>query len=192
MFQVFLNLTPLTLTSDSADDKEECAALLLKDPMCKLQVSVDGGDTDNALFHVHANTAEMVRLFLSHGCDPNAEQVNSDYDGYDGLRLNFFEENMLNCASTKITKTMKKKVKMGRLLIEAGCRPRPITYEVRVILEEKLNSETRFASTKEFRKNSIARLEALAKRIPILAQPSSRNHRSHTSDQWEQNNLSHH
>ena len=79
---------------------------------------------------------------------------------------------MLNCASTKITKFMRKKVKMGRLLIEAGCRPQPIPYKVRVILEEKLNSETRFASTKVFRKNSIARLEALTKRIQTLAQLS--------------------
>ena len=82
------------------------------------------------------------------------------------------EENMLSCASTKITKFMRKKVKMGRLLIKASCRPWPIPYEVRVILEEKLNSETRFASIKVFRKSSIARLDALAKRIQTLAQLS--------------------
>ena len=164
----FLNLTPLAITSYS-DEKEECAALLLKDPRCKLKVSVDGVNC-NVLFHViNSNTAEMVRLFLSHGCDPNAKQVNSDYGG---LCLNVLEENMLNCTSTKITKIMKKKVKMGRLLMEAGCRPRPIPYEVRVILEEKLNSETRFASTKELRKNSIARFEALGKQIQTLAQLS--------------------
>ena len=119
-------MTPLAITSYS-DKKEECATLLLKDPSSKLKVSVDGVNC-NVLFHViNSNTAEMVRLFLSHGCDPTAEQVRPEYGG---LCLNVFEENMLNCASTKITKFMRKKVKMGRLLIEAGCHPRPIPYEV--------------------------------------------------------------
>ena len=141
----------------------------LKDPRCKLKVSVDGVNC-NVLFHViNSNTPEMVCLFLSHGCDPNAKQVCPEYGR---LCLNVFEENMLSCASTKTTNFMRNIVKMGRLLIEAGCRPRPIPYEVRVILEEKLNSETRFAPAKVFRKSSIARLEALAKRIQTLAQLS--------------------
>ena len=80
MFQVFLNLNPLAITSYS-DEKEECAALLLKNPRCKLKLSVDGVNY-NVLFHViNSNIAEMVRLFLSHGCDPNAEQVRPEYAG---------------------------------------------------------------------------------------------------------------
>ena len=75
---------------------------------------------------------------------------------------------MLCVSETKVRKEMLLLVKVGRMLMEAGCRPRPTPLEVQSVINVNLQKPTRFESTKRLRKKSIRKLKTMAKTIPRL------------------------
>ena len=115
---------------------------------------------------LYCPSKELVARFICHGCDPNA--FGSHTTGNNTYHVHIFDHVKLCVSKTRSKKEMILLVKVGRLLMEAGCRPRPTPLAVQSNINDNLQKPTRFESTKRLRIKSIRQLNTMAKRISRL------------------------
>ena len=146
------------------------ATLLLRDQRCKLTLPATEEDehSTQVLFDavLYCPSKELVATFISHGCDPNAFGSHTNLNNTHHVHI--FDHVKLCVSETRSKKDMILLVKVGRMLMEAGCRPRPTPLAVKSEINDNLQKPTRLESTKRLRKKTIRQLNTMAKRIPRL------------------------